>query len=84
MHGTGLFFANDINFGATMKGKQLQTFRLLSMYFLRKDYQLEQTFQGRTKALTSHLFTSLFMFIHLPLIHFAPPPRLLIDFKNRK
>ena len=22
------------------------------------------------------------MFIHLPLIHFAPPPRLLIDFKN--
>ena len=29
-------------------------------------------------------FTLLFMFIHLPLIHFAPPPRLLIDFKNRK
>ena len=24
------------------------------------------------------------MFIHLPLIHFAPPPRLLIDFKNSK
>ena len=24
------------------------------------------------------------MFIHLPLIHFAPPPRLLIDFKNGK
>ena len=37
----------------------------------------------RTKALTSRLLTSLFMFIHLPLIHFAPPPRLLIDFKNR-
>ena len=37
----------------------------------------------RTKAVTSHLFTPLFMFIHLPLIHFAPPPRLLIDFKNR-
>ena len=36
----------------------------------------------RTKAVTSHLFTPLFMFIHLPLIHFAPPPRLLIDFKN--
>ena len=41
--------------------------------------------QGRTKALTSHLFTPLFMFIHLPaLIYFAPPPRLLIDFKNSK
>ena len=24
------------------------------------------------------------MFIHLPLIYFAPPPRLLIDFKNSK
>ena len=24
----------------------------------------------------------LFMFIHLPFVHFAPPPRLLIDFKN--
>ena len=34
----------------------------------------------RTEAVTSHLFTPLFMFIHLPLIHFAPPPRLLIDF----
>ena len=31
----------------------------------------------RTKAVTSHLFTPLFMFIHLPLIHFEPPPRLL-------
>ena len=40
--------------------------------------------QGRTKAATSHLFTQLFMSIHLPLIHFAPPPRLLIDFKNSK
>ena len=40
--------------------------------------------QGWTKALTSHLFTPLFMFIHLPLIYFAPPPRLLIDFKNSK
>ena len=39
---------------------------------------------GRTKTLTSHLFTPLFMFIHLPLIHFAPPPRSLIDFKNSK
>ena len=39
---------------------------------------------GRTKAVTSHLFTPLFMFIHLPLIHFAPPPRSLIDFKNSK
>ena len=29
-------------------------------------------------------FTPLFMFIHLPLIHFAPPPRLLVDFKNSK
>ena len=38
----------------------------------------------RTEAVTSHLFTPLFMFIHLPLIHFAPPPRLLIDFKNSK
>ena len=37
-----------------------------------------------TKALTSHLFTPLFMFIHLPLIYFPPPPRLLIDFKNSK
>ena len=37
-----------------------------------------------TKALKSHLFTPLFMFIHLPLIYFAPPPRLLIDFKNSK
>ena len=40
--------------------------------------------QGRTKAVTSHLFTPLFMSIHLPLIHFAAPPRLLIDFKNSK
>ena len=40
--------------------------------------------QGRTKVLTSHLFTPLFMFIHLPLIYFAPPPRLLVDFKNSK
>ena len=39
---------------------------------------------GQTKAVTSHLFTSLFMFIHLPLIHFTPPPRLLIDFQNSK
>ena len=38
----------------------------------------------RTKVVTSHLFTLLFMFIHLPLIHFAPPPRLLIDLKNSK
>ena len=38
----------------------------------------------QTKVVTSHLFTPLFMFIHLPLIHFAPPPRLLIDFKNSK
>ena len=30
------------------------------------------------------LFTPLFMFIHLPLIHFAPPPSLMIDFKNSK
>ena len=28
----------------------------------------------QTNAVTSHLFTPLFMFIHLPLIHFAPPP----------
>ena len=40
--------------------------------------------QGWTKALTSHLFTPLFMFIRLPLIYFAPPLRLLIDFKNSK
>ena len=40
--------------------------------------------QAWTKALKSHLFTPLFMFIHLPLIYFAPPPRLLIDFKNSK
>ena len=40
--------------------------------------------QGWTKALTSHLFTPLFMFIHLPLIYFVPLPRLLIDFKNSK
>ena len=32
----------------------------------------------------SPIFTTSFMFIHLPLIHFAPPPRLLIDFKNSK
>ena len=38
----------------------------------------------RTKAVTSHFFTSLFVFIHLQLIHFALPPRLLIDFKNSK
>ena len=31
-----------------------------------------------------HLFIPLFMFIHLPLIHFALPPRLMIDFKNSK
>ena len=30
---------------------------------------------GRTKAVTQ-LFTSLFMFIHLPLNHFVPPPCL--------
>ena len=24
------------------------------------------------------------VFIHLPLIHFTPPPRLLIEFKYRK
>ena len=37
-----------------------------------------------TEAVTSHLFIPLFIFIHLPLIHFVPPPRLLIDFKNSK
>ena len=37
--------------------------------------------QGWTKALTSHLFTPLFMLIHLPSIHFAPPPRLLMTLK---
>ena len=40
--------------------------------------------QGWTKAFTSHLFTPLFMFIHLPLIYFVPLHCLLIDFKNRK
>ena len=40
--------------------------------------------QGQTKAVTSHLFTSLSMFILRPLIHFTPPPCLLIDFKNSK
>ena len=39
---------------------------------------------GWTKVVTSHLFTPLFMFIHLSLIHCAPPSRLLIDFKNSK
>ena len=38
----------------------------------------------RTKAVTSHLFTPFSPFHHLPLIHFAPPLRLLIDFKNSK
>ena len=40
----------------------------------------------RTKAVTSHLLTPLFTFIHLPLCSStsAPPPRLLIDFKNSK
>ena len=43
--------------------------------------------QSRRLTFSSHFFTPLFMFmfIHLPaLIHFAPPPRLLIDFKNSK
>ena len=40
--------------------------------------------QGRTKAMTTQLFTPLFVFIHFSLIiHFAPQARLLIDFKNR-
>ena len=39
---------------------------------------------GGRKALTSYLFTPLFMFMHLRLIHFAPPPSLLIDFKISK
>ena len=30
---------------------------------------------------SKNIYTPLFMFIHLPLIYFAPPPRLLIDFK---
>ena len=36
--------------------------------------------------LCSHCFPShfLLMLIHHPVIHFAPPPRLLVDFKNRK
>ena len=34
--------------------------------------------------MSSHLFTSTFMCIYFPLIHFAPPPRFLIDFKKRK
>ena len=38
----------------------------------------------RTKALTSHLCTPLFMLIHLPLIYFDTSLRLLIDFKNCK
>ena len=36
------------------------------------------------KAVTSHLFTPFFMFVHLALIDFPPPPRLPIDFKNSK
>ena len=39
--------------------------------------------KGRCTANTDSI-DLLFMFIHLPLIHFAPPPRLLIDFKNCK
>ena len=38
----------------------------------------------RTKAATSHLLTPLSVFIHHLLIHFAHPPRLLIDFQNSK
>ena len=37
---------------------------------------------ARTQVVTSQFFTPLFMIIHLPLIHFEPQPRLLIDFKN--
>ena len=54
-------------------------FRLFDSFIVSVFVQHE-----RTKAVKSHLFTPLFMFIHLPLIHFAPPPRLLIDFKNSK
>ena len=36
----------------------------------------------RWEALTSYLFTPLFMFLDLSLIHFAPPPRILIHFKK--
>ena len=56
-------------------------------YFLLSDPFIVSIFlqHVRTKVVTSHLFTLvLFMFIHLPLIHFAPPPRLLIDLKNSK
>ena len=35
-----------------------------------------------TNGMTSHLYSQLLMFIHLPLIHFAHPPRLLIHLKN--
>ena len=38
----------------------------------------------RTLNVTCHLFTPLFMFIHLSLVHFAPPPRSHINFKNSK
>ena len=52
-----------------------------SVSFLKLEPFIVSVFvwQGRTKAVTSHLFTPLFMFIHLPLIHFAAPPRLLHD-----
>ena len=54
--------------------------------FLLLDYFLVSVFvqHVRTKVVTSHLFTPLFMFIHLPLIYFAPPHRSLIDYKNSK
>ena len=52
--------------------------RTIFVYFIVSVFVLHVP----TKTVTSHLFTPLFMFIHLPLIHIAP--RLLIDFKNSK
>ena len=61
-------------------GEMAQTF-ISEIDFLLFDRFIAFVFvqHVRTKAVTSHLFTPLFMFVHLPLIHLAPPPRLLHD-----
>ena len=76
----GKIFISEIEWLAALKCRATffdQTFIWSNLFIVSVFVQ-----QGWTKALTSHLFTPLFIFIHFPLIYFAPSARLLIDFKN--
>ena len=59
------------------------SFRLISSRLVSFHFIFLSSICGQKRLLLT-FFTPLFMFIRLLLIHFAPPPLLLIDSKNSK